>query len=82
MTESHSDFLRAFIWTSTEGMKRIDPLQIADHVSSQATGINQRGHDVASGRAQQEDILEESFDTQTATSGTWDDCLRLLRYDC
>ena len=42
-TDLNGDFLRAFIWTSNDGMKRIDPLPIADHVLSQANGINERG---------------------------------------
>jgi probable HAF family extracellular repeat protein len=42
-TDLNGDFLRAFIWTSEEGMKRIDPLPIGDHVLSQANGINERG---------------------------------------
>jgi probable HAF family extracellular repeat protein len=37
------NFLRAFIWTRKDGMKRIDPLPIADHVYSQANAINERG---------------------------------------
>jgi probable HAF family extracellular repeat protein len=44
----NGDFLRAFIWTSKEGMKRIDPLPIADHVFSQANGINEFGQVVGS----------------------------------
>lgn len=42
------NFLRAFIWTRKDGMKRIDPLQNLDHVFSQATGINKRGQVVGS----------------------------------
>ena len=44
----NGDFLRAFIWNRKDGMKRIDPLPIADHVFSQATGINERGQVVGS----------------------------------
>jgi probable HAF family extracellular repeat protein len=42
-TDLNGDFLRAFIWTSKDGIKQIDPLPIADHVLSQAHGINERG---------------------------------------
>ncbi len=40
------DFLRAFIWTGTGGIKRIDPLP--GHVFSQANGVNERGQVVGS----------------------------------
>jgi probable HAF family extracellular repeat protein len=39
----NGDFLRAFIWNRKDGIKRIDPLPLADHVYSQANGINERG---------------------------------------
>lgn len=42
------DFLRAFIWTRRGGIKRIDPLPIADHVFSQANAINEQGQVVGS----------------------------------
>ena len=38
----NGDYLRAFIWTSKDGIKQIDPLPIADHVLSQANGLNER----------------------------------------
>jgi probable HAF family extracellular repeat protein len=47
-TDLNGDYLRAFIWTSKDGIKRIDPLPIADHVLSQANGINERGQVVGS----------------------------------
>ena len=37
------DFLRAFIWTRKDGIKRLDPLPLPDHVYSQANAINERG---------------------------------------
>lgn len=37
------NFLRAFIWTNAEGIKRIDPLPLAGHIYSQANAINERG---------------------------------------
>jgi probable HAF family extracellular repeat protein len=37
------NFLRAFFWNRKDGIKRIDPLPIVDHVFSQANGINERG---------------------------------------
>ena len=39
----NGDFLRAFIWNRRDGIKQIDPLPLADHVYSQANGINERG---------------------------------------
>jgi probable HAF family extracellular repeat protein len=42
------DFLRAFIWTRKNGMKRIDPLPLTDHVYIQANAINERGQVVGS----------------------------------
>jgi probable HAF family extracellular repeat protein len=47
-SDLNGDFLRAFIWTRKDGMKRIDPLPISDHVFSQANGINERGQVVGS----------------------------------
>jgi len=47
-TDLNGDFLRAFIWTRRDGMKRIDPLPGLDHVLSQATGINESGQVVGS----------------------------------
>lgn len=47
-SDFNGDFLRAFIWTRKDGMKRIDPLPISGHVLSQATGINERGQVVGS----------------------------------
>src|SRR5712691_6173008 len=44
----NGDYLRAFIWTRKDGMKRIDPLPITDHVYSQANGINESGQVVGS----------------------------------
>jgi probable HAF family extracellular repeat protein len=44
----NGDYLRAFIWTRKDGMKRIDPLPISDHVFSQANGINESGQVVGS----------------------------------
>jgi probable HAF family extracellular repeat protein len=44
----NGDFLRAFIWTRKDGMKRIDPLPMADHVYSQANGINESDQVVGS----------------------------------
>jgi probable HAF family extracellular repeat protein len=44
----NGDFLRAFIWTRKDGMKQIDPLPLADHVLSQAVGINESGQVVGS----------------------------------
>src|SRR5262245_26634498 len=44
----NGDFLRAFIWTRKDGMKRIDPLPVAGHVFSQANGINESGQVVGS----------------------------------
>jgi len=44
----NGDYLRAFIWTRKDGMKRIDPLPISDHVFSQANAINERGQVVGS----------------------------------
>jgi probable HAF family extracellular repeat protein len=37
------NFLRAFIWTSMDGIKQIDPLPVVAHVYSQANAINERG---------------------------------------
>lgn len=42
------NFLRAFIWTRKGGMKRLDPLPLPDHVSSQAASINERRQVVGS----------------------------------
>lgn len=42
----NGDFLRAFIWTRKDGIKRIDPLP--GHVYSQANAINERGQVVGS----------------------------------
>src|SRR5262249_11865536 len=47
-TDLNGDFLRAFVWTRKDGIKRIDPLPISTHVLSQATGINERGQVVGS----------------------------------
>jgi probable HAF family extracellular repeat protein len=47
-SDFNGDYLRAFIWTRKDGMKRIDPLPIADHVLSQANAINERGQVVGS----------------------------------
>jgi probable HAF family extracellular repeat protein len=47
-SDVNGDYLRAFIWTRKDGMKKIDPLPIADHVLSQATGINESGQVVGS----------------------------------
>jgi probable HAF family extracellular repeat protein len=47
-SDLNGDFLRAFIWTRKDGMKRIDPLPIPTHVFSQANGINERGQVVGS----------------------------------
>jgi probable HAF family extracellular repeat protein len=47
-TDVNGDFLRAFIWTRKDGMKRIDPLPIVAHVFSQANGINESGQVVGS----------------------------------
>lgn len=44
----NGDFLRAFIWTRSGGMKQIDPLPGVNHVLSQATGINEQGQVVGS----------------------------------
>ncbi len=41
--DTNGDFLRAFIWNRNDGIKRIDPLPLTDHVYSQANGINERG---------------------------------------
>jgi probable HAF family extracellular repeat protein len=42
------NFLRGFIWTRKDKMRRIDPLPIPDHVFSQANAINERGQVVGS----------------------------------
>ncbi len=42
------NFLRAFFWSKKDGMKQIDPLPLAAHVSSQANAINERGQVVGS----------------------------------
>jgi probable HAF family extracellular repeat protein len=42
------NFLRGFVWTRKGGMKRLDPLPLIDHVSSQAASINERGQVVGS----------------------------------
>jgi probable HAF family extracellular repeat protein len=47
-SDVNGDYLRAFIWTRKDGMKRIDPLPVPDHVLSQATGINESGQVVGS----------------------------------
>ncbi len=47
-SDVNGDYLRAFIWTLKDGMKRIDPLPITDHVYSQANGINESGQVVGS----------------------------------
>ena len=47
-SDLNGDYLRAFIWTRKDGMKRIDPLPISDHVFSQANGINEQGQVVGS----------------------------------
>ena len=39
----NGDFLRAFIWNRRDGIKQIDPLPVANHVYSQANGINEHG---------------------------------------
>jgi probable HAF family extracellular repeat protein len=36
------NLLRAFIWTRKDGIRPLDPLPLADHVFSQANGINER----------------------------------------
>ncbi len=47
-SDLNGDFLRAFIWTRSGGMKQIDPLPGVNHVLSQATGINEQGQVVGS----------------------------------
>jgi probable HAF family extracellular repeat protein len=47
-SDLNGDYLRAFIWTREDGMKQIDPLPLADHVLSQATGLNESGQVVGS----------------------------------
>jgi len=47
-SDLNGDYLRGFIWTRKDGMKRIDPLPITDHVFSQANAINERGQVVGS----------------------------------
>jgi probable HAF family extracellular repeat protein len=42
------NFLRAFFWNHKNGIQQIDPLPIADHVLSQATGLNESGQVVGS----------------------------------
>jgi probable HAF family extracellular repeat protein len=42
------NFLRAFFWSPKDGMKQIDPLPVAGHVFSQATGVNERSQVVGS----------------------------------
>jgi probable HAF family extracellular repeat protein len=53
----NGDFLHAFFWSRRDGIKRIDPLPIPDHVFSQANGINERGQVVGSSCTVEGDCL-------------------------